>query len=372
MARYLTIGAVLIGIGLSAALLLAPQPAPDSAVEPVENSSTQEAPVPEAAILDEIGVQNARRSLTLDACRDAGDKSDEERMAEYEEQAEEMRRVLGSSTDAEHLLVAALVSWRKSPEEALLLLRRAESADPTNALVASQLLEFCVEIDACDRARPELERNLIEADKANGMAWVTVARSRLARADDAGALAALREAAAAPVMDDHFADHALLFDRALAASSSLPPFERSVAALGHGAAVFTASFLITRDCDERAKHSAEWRDVCLRLGERFEHSGRTILTQSVGIGLQAKMYEFGGDSRAQQIAERRYRRFRDDWEHLASRTSRAMELQDATVQRHFLDTFAASGEVAAMQYLATEIEARLPELNARDSACPTP
>ena len=322
--------------------------------------------------LDEIGVQPVRRMLAIDACRDAGEKSDEQRMAEYEEQAEEMLRVLGSSSDAEHLLVAALVSWRKAPEEAFLLLDRARSADPRNPLVASQILELCLEIDACNLGRPGLERNLIAADKANGLAWVTVARSRLSRFDEAGALAALREAAAAPSMNDRFAEHALLFERGLAASTDLPPFERGVAALGHGAAIFTGSFLITRDCDERAENSAEWRDVCLRLGERFEHGGRTILTQAVGLGLQAKMYEYGGDSRAQQIAEQRYRGFRNDWQSLAARTTRAMELRDATVQQRFFDTFAASGEIAALQYLATEIEARLPELNAEDSACPTP
>jgi hypothetical protein len=325
---------------------------------------------PEA--LDEIGVQLARRSLALDTCRHQGDKPVDELMAEYEAQAAEMLRVLGSSSDAEHLLVAALVGWRKSPEEALRLLARAEMADPRSNLIASQILELCLEIDSCSRARPEMERNLIAADKANGIAWLTVARSRLSRADEVGALAALREAVAAPSMNDQFVDYVQLFERGLAASTDLPPFERSVAALGHGAAVFTTSFLISRDCDERAEHSAEWRDVCLRLGERFEHSGRTVLTMAVGLGLQEKMYEYGGDTRAQQVAKRRYHRFRAEWTNLASRTTRAMELEDATVQRHFLDTFAAAGEIEAMQYLATEIEARLPELIEADSGCPTP
>ena len=91
------------------------------------------------------------------------------------------------------------------------------------------------------------------------------------------------------------------------------------------------------------------------------------------MGLQAKMSEYGGDTRAHQAAERRYQRFRDDWTTLASQTVRAMELEDATVQRRYLDTFAASGEIAAMQYLAEEIEARLPELDEkRDFACSPP
>ena len=323
--------------------------------------------------LNDVEVRTARRSHALGACRQPAARSEEELMAEYELQREQMLRVLGSSADAEHLLVAALVSWRKAAEEALRLLAHAEAADPRNPLVASQILELCLAIDSCTLARPRMERNLIAADKANGIAWVTVARSRLGRADEAGALAAMREAAAAPSMEDRFADYVRLFERALAASSNLSPYERSIAAHGHGAAVFTAGFLITRDCDERAMNSAEWRDACLRLGERFEHSGRTILTRGIGLGLQAKMYEYGGDSRAQENVERRYQQFREESTALASRTARAMELKDATVMRQYLDTFAAAGEIAAMEYLAGEIEARLPAQNGKpESACATP
>lgn len=373
MARYL--------IGLVVAIVLAAgwyrwekdEAAVPSGTEVAMPSLPTAGPERPPEILDEINVQTVRRALSVEACRQPGEKSAEEIIAEYEAQGEEMLRVLGSSEDAEHLLVAGLVSWRKAPEQALRFLGRAESADPSNPLIASQILELCLEIDSCTLARPRMERNLIAADKANGIAWVTVARSRLGRADEAGALSALREAAAAPMMEDHFAAHVLLFERALAAASSLSAFERSVAAHGHGAAVFTAGFLITRDCDERAMNSAEWRDACLRLGERFEHSGRTVLTQLIGLGLQAKMYEYGGDSRAQEIAERRYQQFRQESASLASRTGRAMELEDAQVMRRYLDTFAAAGEIAAMEYLAAEIEARLPELDDnRDSACPTP
>lgn len=349
----------------------------DTAVPEVPAPATPSLPAVESAPLPgnlgEIDVQLARRSVALDGCRRAGEKNANERLAEYEAQADEMLRVLRSSTDAEHLLVAGLVSWRKTPEQALEFLGRAAAADPRNPLAASQMLELCLETDACNRARPGMERNLIAADKANGLAWVTVARSRLGRGDEQGALAALRQAAAAPSIEDYYADYVLLFDRALAASSNLPPFERSIAAHGHGAAVFTAGLLIARDCEERGPNASEWLDVCLRLGERFEHSSGSIMTRAVGMGLQAKMYEYGGDSRAQDAAERRYQGFRDEWTTLASRTARALELKDATVQRRFLDTFKASGEVAAMQYLAAEIEARLPQPQGdQESRCPTP
>ena len=374
MARYLTLAVVVIALLVAVFWLREREPAViDAAVPAADLSPHVETQTQQPSELDEIDVVPRRRLLATDLCPDSDDKSDEERLAEYELQREQMLRVLSASADADHLLVAALASWNRKPEDALQLLSRAEQADPRNTMVRSQILELCLEIDACIRARPEMERNLVAADPANGIAWVTVARSRLSRLDDAGALAALREAAAAAEINDHFTDHVLLFDRALAASSNLPPFERSAAAIGHAAAVFTSSFLITRDCNERAKNSAEWRDACLRLGERFEHSGRTILTQAVGMGLQAKMYQYGGDSRAQQAAERRNDRFKEQWTALASRTIRAEELRDPTVLRHYLDTFATAGEIAAMEYLAAEVDARLPGLpEAGDSSCVTP
>jgi hypothetical protein len=371
MARYLIVLVVVVALAAGWYRFTTEEPASQETTESTLRSAAESQTKTE--ILDELDVRSARRALSVAACRQPAERSAKEIMAEYEAQGEAMLRVLGASTDAEHLLVAALISWRKSPEKALVLLGQAESADPRNSLIASQILELCLEIDACIRARPEMERNLIVADKANGIAWVTVARSRLSRADEAGALAALRQAAAAPSMEDHFADHVLLFERALAASSDLPPFERSIAAHGHGAAVFTASFLIAGDCEERALNSAEWRDACLRLGERFEHGGRTLLTQAIGLGMQSKMYEYGGDSRAQEVVERRNQQHREELTRIESRTNRALELKDATVMRQYLDRFVASGEMAAMQFLAAEIEARLPPLDEqRESACPTP
>jgi len=293
-------------------------------------------------------------------------------MAEFKAQQEQMLRVLRRSDDAEHLMAAALVSWRDDADSALLLLGDAAARDPSNPMIASQALELCLEIGHCSRARPEMERNLIAADKANVLAWLQVARSRLSRDDEDGALSAMREAAAAAVVDDHFTEYVLTFERSLAASTNHTAHERMGFAFGHAATAFSGSLLTSADCRERAPVSAEWSDVCVRVGERMESDGRTLLTTALGIEMQASMYELSGDSRAHGRVLERLQAFREIYRPLVARSGRAERLEDATVYRRYLEIFDASGEVEAMQYLAGEVEARLPLQDAQQSACQTP
>lgn len=303
----------------------------------------------------------------------SGEELDAERVAAIAAQQDELLRVLSASADAEHLLVAALSSLHSDQERAMTLLSEAAARDPRHPLIAAQILTLCTEIDACSGARPEMERNLIAADKGNAIAWVEVARSRLQRNDERGALAALREAAAAAAVEDYFTDYIYLFDRGLAAASDLEPFDRMVAAIGHSAGNITTAYLVKRDCEQRAANLPEWRDACLRLGERFENDSFTILTQTVGIGLQIAMYELEGDGRAAERAVQRREEFAGRWKQLASRTVRAEELRDATVLRQYLETFASAGEVQAMEYLGDEVEARLPPATAtQQPSCEAP
>ena len=321
---------------------------------------SREVPVPPGAIFDNCDSK-------------AGEKLEAERLAAFAALQDELLRVLSASTDAEHLLVAALSSLQSDQERAMALLSEAAARDPWHPLIAAQILTLCTEIDACSRARPEMERNLIAADKGNAIAWVEVARSRLQRNEERGALAALREAAAAAAVEDYFTDYIYLFDRGLAAASDLEPFDRMVAAIGYAAANITTASLVYRDCEQRAANLPEWRDACLRLGERFENDSFTILTQTIGIGLQIAMYELEGDGRAAERAAQRREEFAGQWKPLASRTVRAEELRDTTVMRQYLETFASAGELQAMEYLGDEIEARLPPATAtQQPSCEAP
>jgi hypothetical protein len=373
MARYLI--AALTALVLVVMLTWFPRDVPgvSDTTEPVPGRSSI-APAAEDAVVDEIDVSWARRSTTLGACPGfEDDKSVEKLLAEYESQREQMLRVLEKSHDAEHLMVAALAARPDDADRALMLLGDAAFRNPANPMIASQLLDLCLDTGHCSRARPEMERNLVAADKANVLAWVQVARSRLSRDDEQGALSAMREAAAAAIVEDYLVEYAMTYDRALAASSDLEPYARMYAAFMHAAGVFASETLIFEDCRERAPDSAEWADLCIRVAERLEQDGRTMMLQSIGLGMQAILYKLVGDTREQERTLDRERAFRARFDPLLHRAVRVEELGDATVMRRFLEIFDASGELEAMQYLADEVEARLPPVSDADQqACLAP
>ena len=85
------------------------------------------------------------------------------------------------------------------------------------------------------------------------------------------------------------------------------------------------------------------------------------------------MYELDGDTRAQQTVLRREQQFREEWQALGARTSLIVETRDETLQRQYLEVFAAGDEVDALKFLADEIEARYPDLGSSTAAgCPKP
>lgn len=333
-----------------------------------------EAPA-DTRLLDEVEALLSKRSTVFEVCDDTiEDAAIAEKMAELDRLEQQVVPVLEASASAEHLLVAALMIWSDEPDRALQLLGEAAYRDPRDPLIVSQLLAVCVEFGGqCSRPRGEIEQMLITADRGNGLAWVQVARSRLERADESGALEAMREAAAAATNDAYFPEYVMMFDRGFSASTDLPAYDRLEAAFGFAAALPASTYFIIQDCRRLGEKSPEWQDACLRLGERQEHDSRTLLSKALGLGLQLQMYELAGNTRSQQETERRQQEFRDSFQGLVQKAGQADRLRDASLAQQYLDTFAASGEFAAMEYLAMEVEARLPGLDsAQPSACSGP
>ena len=369
MAR--TIAVVVAVAVLIVALLLGRHEAPGT----VDDTVVESVGVPaDTKLLGEIDVLLAERTAMFSVCEeDSTDDDLELRKAEWDQVQRQMVSVLEASADTEHLLVVALLSWREDPEEALLTLGDAAARNPRDPLIASQVLELCMRIGTCSRARKEMEQNLIVADRANGLAWVQVARSRLERSDEEGAIAAMKEAVASATIEENFADYVLLFDRALAASADLSAYERFEVAYGFSPAMVASSYQITSDCRERATSSAEWQDACLRLGERLEHGSRTLLGKGIGFGLQKQMYELAGNTRQYDLVSGRYEAFKYEYRELTAKSTQALELRDATVTRRYLETLNASDELAAMRYVAEEVQSRFPDPDrARQLTCSNP
>ena len=94
---------------------------------------------------------------------------------------------------------------------------------------------------------------------------------------------------------------------------------------------------------------------------------------AIGIGIQASMYETLQDWRGHERTLSRETAFRERYQPLIQRSAQAEKLEDATVFRRYLEIFDTGGELEAMQYLADEVETRLPATaQGRQQACQTP
>jgi hypothetical protein len=373
MARYVFV-IVVMGVLLAVSLW------PESEVPPMQSlEPTLAAPGPDTesngpaeAVGQTATWPTTRAQPTANCSSTKEEQTWQEYQAEFRQQQDDMYRVLRASGDAEHLLAAALSGLREHPGEALRLAARAADTEPSNPLVASRLLEICFATDSCTSNLVRFEQKLAVADKANGLAWIQIAFSRLKRNDEAAALAALREAIAAAVIEDYYAESIFLFDRALAASTGLPAFERTEAAGAHAATFLNSGLLITQTCLKAGKKSFEWRDACLDIGERFEIDGRTMMIRAIGLELQMKMYEFSGDTRAQQETLLRQTVFDQERFDLIAQAP-DQEVRDATAQRKFLEILASSGEMEALRYMADLFEgASVATANADRVACDAP
>lgn len=350
MARYLT--AALLATVLLVALVSLRDPALPPQSTAAIDLPADSLPSTEVGALSGIEAKAVQRSLSIDRCLPADEEeSYEVRRARFKRQQEAMYRVLKASADAEHLMVAALVSRDERPGQAARLMRMAADLEPGNPLIAAQLLEMCIDTRSCSSDPQRLEWGLIRADRANAMAWVQVARSTMLRGDERGALQALREAVAAATLEDAYVDYYRVFDRAIAASLDLSTVARASAAGDHSTAAVPANnFLITQHCNEFGQVPGEWNHLCLRLGERLEQDGRSMLQQETGLSLQAKMHEHAGDTRAQQAALQRRQELRDRWSDLVSRSPVEEMPFDSAHHRRFLDILGSQGEFAAMEY----------------------
>ena len=341
---------------------------------PITIMESVEAPA-DAEMLGEIEVLISERPTAIEMCQKPEDELTEAQIqAKLDELIDQVVPVLESSADAEHLVVAALLVWRDEPERASWLLNEASTRRPGDPLIAAQHLELCVRFgDHCALPRVELERRLIAAGKSNGIAWVQVAISRLDRSDEAGALDALRNASTAVSFEDNRAEHVLMFDRALAASAGLTSYQALEDAFGFAAAMVNSSYGISIHCGKRGGNSAEWQDLCLRLGERLEHDSRTFMGKSIGLSLQTNMYELAGDTRRQKQVADRHEEKRREYFDLMPDTQSAARVRDAVVVRKYLELLVASDELTAMAYLGSEVERLAAEIdNTRQPTCPDP
>lgn len=354
MARGLTIGAVAC-VALLAAWLLSQQSSeePSSAVAPGAEQQSQETELTEPI---RPAFSSPPATATCEPYDPHAHLSEAEASELWERESAMLVDVLGASDDAEHVATAATILATRQPSEAAELLDRAAALAPGDPLISWLRLQQCGQMASdCGGRLDSVERAAVRVDGGNAAVWASIAVIRLRGGDTPGATEALRLAAGASDYNAWVSELVLLFDRGQAAASSEQSLVRLVRAFAFASSVYSTEVFVIQPCKEQAVHSADWLSYCTRLGENMTHHARNYLHRSIGFSLLEAMYELDGDTRRREAAERQRAALIDKFKSTSAGQWDYLSRDEALLRAH-LDVWAASDEIAALEFVEDEIE----------------
>lgn len=264
---------------------------------------------------------------------------------------------LSQSPNAEDQLAAAIIRGVGAPEQRTDSLVEALTADPMHELVLWQAADDCRRGRGGEYCTDSNVRATIESVLGgNGWYWTQVAAFYHGQGMFDESLSALRRAVSAPEFNDYFVDNVLLMERALSADSDRAYVDRVISSIGFAAAM-PADFL-ARECAARAEADDSWRDACTMLAERYEHEGSNLMMQTIGLGMQENLYESSGLMAEARDAEIRKAEMLKLLEQ-AGGDYQLVQWLDPQLSARYLDVWAASGEVAALEFAVESVDALL-------------
>ncbi len=281
---------------------------------------------------------------------------------------------LSASTDAEHLLVAALLE-EHSPTR-IELLNRAIARDPADPILLWNAVRLCSELD--DRAACPLEewqRRLVEVDGQNSETWIRVATNRYSAGDRTGALEALQRASTAAESRIFWPDLVEAFERGYVAAADLEFSQRAAMAFGDAASQLPRFSPALNMCRDESEIDEIWAYSCLAYGELLENVGKTEIGVSLGQSFQILAWEaLGDDLKAAEVRQRQDARRQEMLSNSRNREyNRMVErifFSDPALFSAYLMAVRSNGEIEARRRMYSEVE-RLLELRP-DLACEPP
>ena len=270
---------------------------------------------------------------------------------------DEVAAVLSQSDDPEHLLIAMLYGPDRANEASVAVAMRALEKAPNDRLILWNLLNSCAQFpQAPDCSGTAIEDRAIAVDGGNGQLWARVSALRLKRGDTSGALDALKRANAAPRFSDYRMEHIELFERGLAAVGNPPYRERIIQAIGMEAAMVSLEVSTAAQCYRLGADSIEWRQQCLRYGERLEKEGQDMLPILTGQDLQLSMHSKSGDKDLQATIQARQTLSLDAFREPVSKDGEILLMNDDQVLATYVSNLAVYGESGANALLHEDVE----------------
>ena len=216
---------------------------------------------------------------------------------------------LDDSRDPEHLHVAALLA--QDPAKKVALISRALDADPGNPLHLWGAVQICMAASAdqnenrTDCPLGAWQARLIEVDGENREAWAYAAVNRFAAGDEAGALDAMRRAAASAESRVYWTETIEMLERGLAAGTDWPFMMRASGAFTVAGRSLINELRPLGLCRDQSEVSKNWAHACLAYGERNELEARIHTVHSWALAIQQyALTALGDEERLAELHER--------------------------------------------------------------------
>ena len=270
---------------------------------------------------------------------------------------------LAASASAEHIHLAALLA--NEPSERLVLIERAIDANPDEPFIYWSALRLCSESSMdIDCPRSRWEQKLTQLDGQNSEIWMQIAVNRHGKGDRQGALAAVKNAAAASESRVYYAETLELAVRGFAASGEFPQWESAFYAFGLAASNLPNYSQSNQLCKIEAASSEEWANTCLQYGITTENQSKTIIGAAIALSVQKQALEALGDLEGAVRIGQRIEAGRTERRLSINEQSKITELVLATNRRVFdayLNDVGSYGEPAARSRLITEVDRLITE-----------
>jgi hypothetical protein len=290
------------------------------------------------------------------------DENAERSTKHFQETEDELAR-LAESDDVEIRIAVAVATSLSDPEGAHRILSSAEQAAPESPLPLWHLLEFCalyVDAPGCDT----VDTRAVTAHGDNAMFLAKAASLRLGRGDKAAALELLEQAGSAAYLDNYWIEHVFLFERALAATGKYSYAERVIDAFGLAAALAISEYDLVKACRQESGESESWRDACLAFAQRLYSDSDTLVDKMIGLAMIKSVYELSGDLKSMRETEAIRTSLSDRYVR-NDQDAQLLLVKDHNVMRGYLETWEADGEMAALDFVRSEVE-RLSQLPGYD------
>ncbi|MEM7433153.1 MAG: hypothetical protein AAF351_14630 [Pseudomonadota bacterium] len=266
--------------------------------------------------------------------------------------------VLSSSDNSDHRFLAALLIINEAPTVSRDQILKLIDANPPRQLAAMYALAACYDYsDFCDIV-PQIHQHHSEFLTNDVLSWVAIANYYLQAGAEEEALAAMRKATSVSKVRSDQLEYLLLFDRALAASTSLEGVDRLYFARVFARAM-PGAFGLLSVCTQQGASSSVWRDLCITVSQRTAADSSAALDAVVSLHTESRMHEFAGNTKLENELDSKAKELGARVRAQADVMKSARQMRDEQLIRAMYDRWAVSNEFQAYEFGAAEVDRKI-------------